>query len=107
MNTPLRQYMRDIVGRAVRVRTYVDKPKVTKHRFSVIVQESRRVRTDFGWRLSCGHVIDGQKGHGKQRFGCYYCEWIADGQFAHLADQSKDNWTDISADEAERLQAQS
>ena len=109
-------FRREIVGRCYRVETFHHGGrKIKTNRYSIESREDVTTRTSFGWRLSCGHVLDGQQGHGKKSKQCYYCEWIAEGrEEVYLTPESIDRtmtgWKDIpdeTAYEAIRSQAQS
>jgi hypothetical protein len=70
-----------------------------------------RSETVYGWRLECGHVIDGQRGHGKRSKDCHYCEWAADGEARHVewsTHNLSEGWVDLTpAETATRLAAKS
>ena len=108
---------RNIIGRCYRVDTRPHYPReIKEYRYSVESREDVTTITRFAWRMSCGHVVDGQRAHGLKKKVCYDCEtlapgypWADPGDSERIAEFSA-AWTDIpdeAAYEALRLKAQS
>lgn len=63
-----------IVGKAVRSVETVMKETTRSHRYHTVHRKDMQVDTYIGYRLECGHVIDGSMGHGKTHVTCWHCE---------------------------------
>ena len=63
-----------VVGRVSRTVTTVMKEKVKEYRYHTVSRKDVRVDTYYGYRLSCGHAVDGERAHGKNAIDCLYCD---------------------------------
>lgn len=107
-------YMREIVCRCYRTDKHQHgERKIKSNRYSVESRVDVTTRTEFAWRLSCGHVTYGQHGHGKKRVICHACQMLDEESPYRTAEQEAEyaaRWTDIPDDaayETLRLKAQS
>jgi hypothetical protein len=102
-------YRRKIVGRTRKVREELDVRTAKAHLHSEKVSGTFTYQVVYGWRLSCGHVVRGEAGQGKNSCNCHYCEWMADGDplYVRYAKENRDEWEDVGGNETGRAEEES